>query len=245
MNALKQWRFLILLSALVLGLVCEPVVLGLRNQLWLFDFFYTVIVLSVMGALAVRRRTRLFVMWFGALTLLTTWIAHALGGPLLTGTRVISETCNVVFLSFSVFAVVRAVIRRRAITLDSVFGAISGYLLLGLAWSNAYMILHGVSPGAFHYGPTLAPYAADAGARMPLFTYYSFVTLSTLGYGDMTPVTHAARTFSWVEAVSGQFYIAVLVAGIVSTLVAPANRMPPSAPRDTESDGQANSFRDH
>lgn len=224
MHKLRKWRFLFLLSALVIGLVFEPVVLGLRDQGWVFDLFYSIIVLVAMGALTVHKRSRLFVLSLGVVTLLTTWIAHALGGHLMIGTRLVSEMFNVFFLSYSVFAVVRVVIREKTVTLDSVFGAMAGYLLLGLAWSNVYMILYTISPDAFDYGPTLLPYATTVGTRMSLFTYYSFVTLSTLGFGDMTPVTHAARTLSWVEAVSGQFYIAVLVAGIVSVLVSSAYR---------------------
>ena len=51
-----------------------------------------------------------------------------------------------------------------------------------------------------------------------MLTYYSFVTLTTVGYGDITPITSATRTFSWIEAITGQFYLAVIVAGLVSML---------------------------
>ena len=52
-----------------------------------------------------------------------------------------------------------------------------------------------------------------------LFIYYSFITLTTVGYGDVTPVSATARTCSWLEALTGQFYLAVLVAGLVGTLL--------------------------
>jgi hypothetical protein len=61
-------------------------------------------------------------------------------------------------------------------------------------------------------------------------TYYSFVTLTTVGYGDVTPISPTARTFAWIEAMSGQFYLAVVVAGLVSMIV--ANTAQP-APRHT------------
>jgi len=57
-------------------------------------------------------------------------------------------------------------------------------------------------------------------SRIALFTYYSFITLTTVGYGDVTPVSAPARTFAWLEALTGQFYIAVLVAGLVGALLA-------------------------
>jgi hypothetical protein len=56
-------------------------------------------------------------------------------------------------------------------------------------------------------------------SRIPLFTYYSFTTLTTVGYGDVTPLSTAARTCAWLEALTGQFYLAVLVAGLVGALL--------------------------
>jgi hypothetical protein len=56
-------------------------------------------------------------------------------------------------------------------------------------------------------------------SRIHLFTYYSFVTLTTVGYGDVTPISTPARTCAWLEALTGQFYLAVLVAGLVGALL--------------------------
>jgi hypothetical protein len=57
-----------------------------------------------------------------------------------------------------------------------------------------------------------------------VLTYYSFVTLTTVGYGDINPVSPATRTLAWMEAVTGQFYLAVIVAGLVSLLAAKGQR---------------------
>jgi voltage-gated potassium channel len=54
--------------------------------------------------------------------------------------------------------------------------------------------------------------------------YYSFVTLTTVGYGDVTPISPTTRTFAWIEAITGQFYLAIIVAGLVSMLVAKTNQ---------------------
>lgn len=87
-----------------------------------------------------------------------------------------------------------------------------------------YSMLHLMSPESFEMGLHLPQFLSGSGARFPVFVYYSFVTLTTLGFGDITPVSPAARTLSWLEAVVGQFYIATLVAGIVSVLTAKAVR---------------------
>jgi len=90
-------------------------------------------------------------------------------------------------------------------------GAICVFLLLGIIWAFGYALLELAAPNSFKgFDPAHAP-GADS-----TWLYFSFVTLTTLGYGDITPVTAVARTLSYLQAVAGQFYIAVLVAGLVS-----------------------------
>ena len=57
-----------------------------------------------------------------------------------------------------------------------------------------------------------------------MLTYYSFVTLTTVGYGDVTPISPVTRTFAWIEAITGQFYLAIIVAGLVSLLITNAKQ---------------------
>jgi len=63
-----------------------------------------------------------------------------------------------------------------------------------------------------------------AGSPPHVLTYYSFVTLTTVGYGDISPLSPATRTLAWIEAITGQFYLAVIVAGLVSTLAGRIHR---------------------
>jgi voltage-gated potassium channel len=93
-------------------------------------------------------------------------------------------------------------------------GAICVFLLLGIIWSFAYSLLELAIPNSFKgFSPGVGP-GADTS-----WLYFSFVTLTTLGYGDITPVTAVARTLTYLQAVAGQFYIAVLVAGLVSAYI--------------------------
>lgn len=99
------------------------------------------------------------------------------------------------------------------VTGDVIAGALSVYLLLGLTWSLVYQGLALVNPGAFTVGSAIA-------GTGPLdwmdFLYYSFITLATVGYGDITPVTPLAQSLAYAEAVTGVLYVAVLVARLVS-----------------------------
>ena len=92
---------------------------------------------------------------------------------------------------------------------DRVFGAIVLYLLLGLIWGVVYAVLGAHSPGAF---------AGHAGADGTLtdWVYFSFVTLTTVGYGDITPVATSARSLAMLEALTGQLYPAIIIARLVS-----------------------------
>jgi Ion channel len=109
--------------------------------------------------------------------------------------------------------IVASLFRHQPVSPDSVFGAVCGYLLLGMAWGVLYSMLDAGWPGSFAVGTRFAEQARADQSRIHLFTYYSFVTLTTVGYGDVTPVSAPARTCAWLEALTGQFYLAVLVAG--------------------------------
>ena len=116
--------------------------------------------------------------------------------------------------------IVASLFRRQALSLDAVFGTICGYLLLGMAWGVLYSMIDTVWPGSFQIGEQLAEQVQADDSRIHLFTYFSFITLMTVGYGDVTPLSASARTCAWLEALTGQFYMAVLVAGLVGAFLA-------------------------
>lgn len=104
----------------------------------------------------------------------------------------------------------RFALTSRVIGLEHVYAALSAYLLAGLFFGVAYLALEQVTPGAFG-GGTLA--------TLPDAIYFSFVTLATLGYGDIVPRGEIARGLAVVEGVGGQLFLAVMVARLVSLYV--------------------------
>lgn len=111
-------------------------------------------------------------------------------------------------------AIGRRVLFGGVVDVNKILGAICIYLLLGLAWGLVYLFLHITIPGAFN-----GVAVGDRGAQLSQFIYYSFVTLTTLGYGDVAPVNAVPRALAYLEAVFGQMYIAVLVASLVGILI--------------------------
>ena len=95
--------------------------------------------------------------------------------------------------------------------LNKVTGSLCVYLLIGIAWAELYQLLQGYDPSSF------AGVEQQQGHALSWrFLYFSFVTLTTLGYGDVLPLTIYAQTLTAMETVIGQFYLAVLVAVLVS-----------------------------
>jgi hypothetical protein len=88
-------------------------------------------------------------------------------------------------------------------------GAVAVYLMLGLIWANLYQVVELVSPGAFRAPPGESPASAS-------LTYFSFVTLATLGYGDISPVNIVARNLAVLEAIMGQLYLVILISRLVT-----------------------------
>ena len=104
------------------------------------------------------------------------------------------------------------------ITQDSILGSICTYLLLAIFWSSVYGALQTFVPNAYAVGGQATTLAEHE------LVYFSFVTLSTLGYGDVTPIAAIAQDLAVMEAVSGQFYLATLVAVLVSLGMASRER---------------------
>ncbi|TDJ37696.1 MAG: two pore domain potassium channel family protein [Gammaproteobacteria bacterium] len=128
--------------------------------------------------------------------------------------HLISQLTLFVFLLLATSNTLQQVAVGNDISLNRIVGAVCVYLLLGVMWSIAYSVLEFSQPGSFKGLTELASTAWN-----PDWIYFSFVTITTLGYGDITPLTQTARSLTFSEAIVGQFYIAVLVAGLVSAYI--------------------------
>jgi hypothetical protein len=131
----------------------------------------------------------------------------------------------VLFFLFIIFVLLRDILRSNEVTVGTIYDVMSVYLLIGVTWSFLYAMVELAVPGAFNLGSLAAQVdSSSVHGELRFFGYYSLVTLSTLGYGDITPVTPLARSLSALEAVMGQLYIAVLIAFMVGTHIAQKRR---------------------
>ena len=114
------------------------------------------------------------------------------------------------FFIWTTYLAARQVLFTGMIDGNKIIGSICIYLLLGLIWTTLYLLVLEVSPNAFN-GLAHASWYQN----FPIVTYYSFVTLTTLGYGDISPLAPLARFLVFMEAVVGVFYMAILVASLI------------------------------
>ena len=105
------------------------------------------------------------------------------------------------------------------ISANRLFGAVCVYLLLGVIWALTYSIVELAMPGSFSGFAAWSDRGWDSE-----WIYFSFVTMTTLGYGDLLPVSATARALAYLQAVFGLFYIAILVAGLVSAYISNRQR---------------------
>jgi hypothetical protein len=125
---------------------------------------------------------------------------------------VIASAIVAVFAGIVIWLTYGSVMRTHRPVGDRIVGSICVYLLIGLGWASVYETLDDVIPGSFRFPADTAWLAPGTGR----YRYLSFVTLATLGYGDITPVTALAGTLASLEAIAGQLYIGITVARLVA-----------------------------
>ena len=164
--------------------------------------------LLVAGALTLpeRRWMRWAVPPFAVIALLIRWVSVAMDSAYLVAWR---ELSTLVTLILFAAVVAGQVYRSGPVTYHRILGAVAVYLLLGLIWANAYGLLQQLRPDAFA-GTLNEAFISQT------WIYYSFVTLTTVGYGDITPVHPVARSLAIGEALTGQLYLAITLARLVS-----------------------------
>jgi len=217
MNRISEWKYLTLLATLLVFVVVFPIVRTTTDSPILFDVFLTFLFLVALAVVFPDRTTRTIGLVLGVPTLVGLWTGYFVPGvprvPLAVGLHALSA----LFFAFAVGVILRDVNRARTVSADTIYGAFCGYLLAGLFFAHVYGAVEYVQPGSFRGEALSAEGSADR--RHFLLVYFSYVTLATVGYGDITPAADAARGLAVVEAITGQFYIAVLVAVLIGKRV--------------------------
>lgn len=197
-----------------------PIIFSIAFLSLLLVALYTVRVDDLVGergALLAQGRRRSFI----ASVLAVLAIGARLATAVAPGIRldIAASMCWLLFFGFVTWSQLRTLLRQREVTGETISMSISIYLLLGVTWGLLYIVIFQLQPHAFGFGSPeedaefQASHPQDA---FPVLVYFSLVTLATVGYGHIYPMTLLARYAAVAEAITGQFYLAILVARLVS-----------------------------
>lgn len=149
--------------------------------------------------------------------LLAQWLARVVLDEELDKT-LLKSSLGAVFLAVLTVNLLRTLVRERSPTSDTLLGGINVYLLLALTFAELHIVTECLAPGSYQQGGVglLEQLGEGTGSLHTSFVYFSLVTITTLGYGDVTPVSPGAQFLSAAEAVIGQLYVAILIGGLVA-----------------------------
>jgi len=205
-----------LLTLLAVGPWLNEHLVGLA----VWELLFTLVMLSGLIELSGDRRQAVFAALLALPAMACLWLRQFVPAVGLTQAGLGLLT---LFLLYMAATVVVHVFTEETVTMDTLAGAFCVYLLMGLAWGSLYSLLYLQTPGTFHLPDGWAPTQRSGivvDVPFNIMVYYSFTTLTTVGYGDVLPLAAAPRTAAMLEAVLGHFYLAVLVARLVGLHIA-------------------------
>lgn len=197
------------LFALLALFVATPFVVDLDNGQLIEGVLMTVVLFTAVAAVGTRPRTLTIAIVLVVPALAARWASHYYADAIPPATFLVP---GLIFVLFVVAQLLRFILRAPRVDFQVLCAGLSGYLMLGLLWTFAYLIVARSTPDAFLISN------APAGTQLDGFTalYMSMVTLSTVGYGDVLPISKVARMLSMMEATLGTFYVTVLLSRLVS-----------------------------
>jgi voltage-gated potassium channel len=202
-------RFGLLFISILLMFILRPFMEGYIGLQALLAIFMSAIVISVIYAVSEQKRVFMIVLVIAIPTLIIKWLNYFVQSSAI---YLASDVIGGVFCAYVTTIILSYVYSEKKIAVDFIYAAVSGYFLIGLMWAFIFSALEFLMPGSFQ-GPQVEA------SRLSHAYYYSFTTLTTLGYGDITPVSAPARSFSFLEAIMGQLYLAILIAGLVGKYI--------------------------
>jgi hypothetical protein len=212
---MRRFSTVELLIALALLFLSFPFVEELKAGDIIVSILLSLVLIAAVLAVSNRRSTLVVAVLLATPAIIGRWIDHFRPDLVPPAVFLIA---GLVLVAFVVINLLRFVLRAPSVSIEVLCASISAYLMLGLAWTMAYWLVDQLTPGgAFSFN-------TNAGTRsMNGFTgfYFSFITLSTVGYGDITPVSRIARWLAAMEAMTGLLYVAVLIARLVALYSTP------------------------
>ncbi len=204
-----------LLVALGLLFFSFPFVEEVKGGNLIVSILFSLVLLSAVLAVAERKSVLIFAIILAIPAIGGRWINHL--QPNLVPPSVFLSA-GLILVGFVVANLLRFVLRAPSVNVEVLCASIAAYLMLGLMWTMAYWLVDQLTPGgAFSFNTNTGKQSMNGFNAF----YFSFITLSTVGYGDITPLSRIARWLAALEAMTGLLYMTVLIARLVSLYSSP------------------------
>lgn len=220
-NRIRKRRFAYLTVSLLLLIVLYPYVQGDTWGQVFLSLLATIVMITSVIAVGDKRRHTIIALVFAVpwfLVLLSKFPILPVDSQLLAREEIVFAFLLFAYTTYRIFI---HIIKSREVTNEILFASISVYILIGLTWATAYVIVNIYNPGSF------VDRTGTVVSDGPELLFFSYVTLTTVGYGNIETMSIHARTLATVEALCGQLYLAIMVARLVGLHI--------SKPKSTES----------
>jgi voltage-gated potassium channel Kch len=216
-NWWQDWGLTAMLASLAIALFLGPVLeaVGILSATFV-QLIMSLVLASGVVAISGRRSVTVVMAIVAFVTIVLKWANYTAPRPVLTGA---GFAFGMFAISLLAALVLQHVFRAGPITPDRIRGAIVAYLLVGFFFVEAYQLVRFFQPGAFRFAD-----GGDAAPSPQTLAYFSFATLTTVGYGDITPASPLARSLAVGEALIGQLFPAILIGGLVSMSLSTRDR---------------------
>jgi hypothetical protein len=210
---LRQKGHGLLLASILLMLLASPFLSFNTTFSWLLDVFLVLVLLTAARTVAGPGLRFKIVLLLGLAALLSHLALFNSQGGWLETSRYVATPLFLFWVSIMLLRDI--VLRSHAVTEDLILGAVNVYLMIGIGFAFVYGLIEHFQPGSF----TGLEELASTPDQVLYFLYFSFITMSTLGYGDISPLTPHGMTTTYIEAIFGQLYLAILVARLVAMYI--------------------------
>ncbi|MCP3942866.1 MAG: two pore domain potassium channel family protein [Desulfobacteraceae bacterium] len=194
------------MAILLIYVIATPFFALIMNEKLFLNIAFSAVMLSAIMTVSHKKKSRIWVVLLGFVCLVFIWLKVSI---ITSEIMLASVVLQALFNFFMVFIIILFIFETTVITRNTISAAVVAYLFVALSFADLFLMVELISPGSFsisHDRIMLDP---------SVLRYFSFVTLSTLGYGDIVPISSPAKNLVVAEALIGPIYLTVLIAKLV------------------------------
>ena len=211
-----RWKFTVLLAVILTLNMTRMLTVGDFQDRFILDMLGAAMLASATISLCVKKQSRAVALLLGIPAIILSLARNLVSEQLQHVVQIGGRASSLLFLAFIITVILQTLLTQEKASLDHIAGAFCGYVLIGVLFAEAFCLLEIIKPNSYRWEGISQRGSDDELQRWLMLEYFSFTTLTTLGFGDVVPETPPARFLAIWEVICGQFYLAVLVAGLVN-----------------------------